>query len=361
LFGQLLRYEHSITNLERKLASKDFVKSKKFWSKFMKKSLFVGCLLLLMTGCGTEKPASKAVSADTQSQTSQLSKESTKTSSAAQNKIELVNAGTEPKQQLRFAPPANTKQTVQMTMKMDMAMSVGGQTQPTMASPPIQMTMEAQVTKVDANGDIHANFSYTDADVVAAANTPPELVNAMRSQLKKLVGFKGSIVVDSQGNTKQANIDVPEGIDPNTRQMTDQMVNSLKQISSPVPVEPVGVGAKWRVPNSITANGMTMNQVATYELVDLKDNVATMQVNIEQQADAQKMNPPGLPAGASVDLKSLKSQGNGKITMALNQIMPTSSNISVRSNMEMEVKDPNNQKPTTMGMNSQMQITLESK
>lgn len=327
----------------------------------MKKSLFVGCLVLLMAGCGKEKPPTASVSPDNSSNSAQLSKETAKTPSAAQSNVELLNAGTEPKQQLRFTPPANTKQTVQMTMKMDMAMSVAGQTAQSVATPPVQMTMQSQVKKVDANGDIYADFSYTDADIVAAVNTPPEVANAMREQIKKMVGLNGSMVVDSQGNTKQVNLNIPEGLDPNTKRMVDQMANSFKQISSPVPAEPVGVGAKWRVPNSIAANGMTLKQIATYELVEIKDNVATLQVNMEQQAGSQDIKPPGLPEGASIKLKSLTSQGNGKVTMAFNQIMPVSSNISVRSNTEMAVKEAGSQQETPMGMNSTMELNLESK
>jgi acetylornithine/succinyldiaminopimelate/putrescine aminotransferase len=81
--------------------------------------------------------------------------------------------------------------------------------------------MEAQVTKVDANGNIYANFFYSDADVVAGTNTPPEVVNAMRSQIKNLVGVSGSMMVDNQGNTKQASVNLPEGFDPNSKQMVD--------------------------------------------------------------------------------------------------------------------------------------------
>ena len=328
----------------------------------MKKPLFLGCLVLLIAGCAGKTPSS-AVSSENSSKTAQLSqdKETAKNPTAAQNQIELVNAGGEPRQQLRFTPAANTKQTVKMTMKIDAAMSVGGQTQPTMATPPMQMTMEAQVTKVDANGDIHANFSYTDADIVADANTPKEMVSAMRTQLNKVVGMSGSMVIDNQGNTKNVSLNVPETADPNTKQMVQQTVSSLKQISSPVPTEAVGVGGKWRYPSSATVNGMTLKQTATYELVGLKDNVATIQVNVEQQGAGQKMNPPGLPPGASVDLKSLTSQGNGKVTMALNRILPMNSAMSVRSNMEMGVKESSSEKETTMGMQSTMEINLESK
>jgi hypothetical protein len=248
-----------------------------------------------------------------------------------------------------------------MTMDMDMAMSVGGQTQPAFDSPPIKMTMESEVKKVDANGDIHTDFSYSDADVVAAKNTQPQLVNAMRAQVKKLVGLRGSMIVDNQGNTKQANFNTPETLDPNTKKMVEQMVTSLKQLSSPVPSEAVGVGAKWKIPNSVTANGMTMNQSSTYELVDIKDNVASLQVSMEQQAGTQKINPQGLPPGASIDLKSMNSQGNGKLKLALNQVMPISSTMSMRSKSQMSVKEPNTEKATTMDMNVSVEMALESK
>jgi hypothetical protein len=326
----------------------------------MQKSLFVGCLVLLIAGCA-QKPPSTPTSAESPSKSVQLSQESPKTPAAAQSNVELINAGTEPKQQLRFTPGANTKQTLQMTMDMDMAMSVGGQTQPAFDSPPIKMTMESEVKKVDANGDIHTDFSYSDADVVAAKNTQPQLVNAMRAQVKKLVGLRGSMIVDNQGNTKQANFNTPETLDPNTKKMVEQMVTSLKQLSSPVPSEAVGVGAKWKIPNSVTANGMTMNQSSTYELVDIKDNVASLQVSMEQQAGTQKINPQGLPPGASIDLKSMNSQGNGKLKLALNQVMPISSTMSMRSKSQMSVKEPNTEKATTMDMNVSVEMALESK
>jgi hypothetical protein len=325
----------------------------------MKRVVFVSFLVLLAAGC-TKNPTSTSVNPDSSSKVAQLSKESAKTASA-QNRVELLNAGTEPKQQLRFTPAANAKQKLQMTMNMDMAMSVAGQTQRGFNSPPIEMTIESQVTKVDANGDIYANFSYSDAKVAAGANTSPEVVEAMRSQIQKLVGLSGSIVVDNQGNTKQASFNIPQDLDPTTKQMVSQMVNSLKQLTSPVPTEAVGVGAKWQVPNEAAVNGMKLNQTATYELVDLKDNVATLQANIEQQAEPQKINSPALPAGASLDLTSLKSQGNGKITVALNQVMPIRSTMSVRSNTQMSVKEANNEKATPMDMKVNIDLNLDSK
>ncbi|HEY9614942.1 hypothetical protein [Allocoleopsis sp.] len=326
----------------------------------MKKSLFVGCLVLLVAG-GTQKLSSTAARAENLSQVAQLSKQSAKTPSQAQNQLKLLSTGTEPRRQLRLAPAENAKQTAQMTMKIDVEMSVAGQTQRLPAPPSIQTTVESNVTKVDANGDIHVNLSYLNSDVVADANTPPQLVNAMRSQMKKLSGMSSSAILDNQGNTKQVSFNLPQGLDPNTKQMMEQMMNSIKQLSLPIPAESVGVGAKWQFPNSVVVNGMALHQITTCELVELKDNVATLQVSIEQQAEPQKMTPPGLPAGTSVDLKSMNSQGNGQVMIALNQILPIRSNMSVHTNMEMAFKDAESQKEMLMGMNSVMEMMFQSK
>ncbi len=326
----------------------------------MKKALFVGCLIVFAAG-GTQKLSSIAVSAETPQQRAQLAQEPANSpASTPKNTVKLLSAGSEPRQPLRLAPLANTKQTAQMTMKMDMEMSVGGRTHSLPTPPVIQMTMESEVTKVEASGDIHVNFSYLDTEVVAGADTPPEIVNAMREPMKKLAGMKSSAILDNQGNTKQVNFTLPEDLDSDTKPMMEQLLNSIKQLSLPMPSEPIGMGAKWQFSNSLVVNGMAFNQIVTCEVVELKDNLATLKVNIEQQAPPQKMTQPGLPAGTSVDLKSLTSQGSGKVMIALNQILPTRSDMSVRSRMEMTFKNAENQQEMTMGMNSVMETVFQS-
>ena len=292
------------------------------------------------------------------SEVSQLSNESTSTS--ANLPLELLDAGAEPRQELRFTPTVNSQQTVTLTMDMDVTMSIGGQTPPTVDTPAVEMKMETEVTKVDANGDIYADFSYSEVDVVAAPNTPPKLVNLMRSQLQNLVGLQGSFIMDAQGNTRDINFDLPEELDPKTQQMLEQMSNSLKQISSPLPFEAIGLGAKWRVSNDLAINGMSINQAATYELVGLQDDIATLQVSVEQNAPSQTINQPGLPPGASVKLESLDSKGQAKIEIGLGQIMPIIATISLNSNTQMKITDPNSRQEMMMDMTLLMDMNLES-
>src|SRR4028118_5746 len=106
--------------------------------------------------------------------------------------VQLLTAGAEPRQELRLKPQVNSKQTLVITMNMDAATTLGGQVLPKFKIPASVMKMEVLVTQVDANGDIHSKFSYTDADVVADPSVSPEILNAMQSAIKKAVGISGT-------------------------------------------------------------------------------------------------------------------------------------------------------------------------
>ncbi len=325
----------------------------------MKKTLFLSSLCFLLVGGGF-KPAAAPVSAEVPSANNQLVSDSTQTSAAGQTQVELLTTGTEPRQELRFKPQVNAKQTVTLTMNMDVATSVEGGSGPKFQIPASTMKMDTVVTQVDPNGDIHFQFTYTDADVVADSTAQPEIVNAVRSTLKKMVGLKGTFVSDNRGQVKSGNFVLPEGLDPMTKQLFQQVSNSLTQLSAPVPAEAIGKGAKWRVTSSLNVAGINLSQTSIYELASFQDNVANLNITLEQQATSQALSLPNLPTGSTMTLKSLKSQGQGQMKIRLDAAMPIQANISVNSNGEMGIKGANNAQETTIGTQLSMQMALES-
>lgn len=320
----------------------------------MKKILFASSVFLFLTGGGL-KPVAAPVSAK---QTPVVIAQTNLTTPTQQ--VELLSIGTEPRQELRFTPTANTKQIVTITTTMGATSSVDGQAIPQVKIPTSVMKMDVTVTQVDPNGDIHLQFAYTDADVVADSSVPPELFESMQSTIQQLVGLNGSYISDNRGQVKSGNFVVPEGSDPLTQQLFDQISNSLDQFSSPVPAEAIGKGAKWRVTSSLNFAGINLSQSTVYELVNLQDNVATINVILEQNASGQNLTLPGMPEGAALTLKSLSSQGQGQMTMPLNAAMPTRFSMSMTSNNEMSIKEPNSNNETALKTQLSMQMALES-
>jgi len=329
----------------------------------MKKRLFLASLCLATAGWAIElSPAS--LSAETPLVVQQQPDRGV-SAPAAKSKtpqVELLNPGVEPRQQLRLKPAINVKETAVMTLKMDMEISALGRSSPAAKSPVSVMTFETKVTKIDPNGDIHYEFTYTNADITGdTENTPPAVRDAMASALKSMVGMKGSFILDNRGFHKGGNFILPQGADNNLKQMVGQMSKSLEQLTSPLPAEAVGKGAKWRVSSSFSDYIMNVDVISTYELASWQDGVASLNVSIEQQANPQNITSPQLPPGTTLTLKSFTSQGGGAITKRLDRLNPFRSTASVSSNSEMSAKTAGSSEEVTITTKMVMEMTFESK
>lgn len=328
----------------------------------MKKILFVASLCLASAGWAIELfPTSSK--AETRLVAQQPTGENSGVSASSKSsQVQLLNPGSEPRQPLRLKPKLDVKRTTTMAVKMEMGVSTADRNMNVNKVPAMVLTIETKATKIDANGDIHYDFSYANADIAGEdPNLPTAAIDAMRSAVKKMVGLKGSFIMDSRGTHKGGDFILPEGADNNLKQMVQNMSKSLGQLSSPLPVEAVGKGAKWLISFPSNASGMNLNQTATYELMGLQDGVATLKTSVEQQANPQDLALPQLPAGSTVTLKSFASQGQGEVIMRLDQLMPVRSVVSINSNTEMTVKLAGNPEELTMKTKMSMEMTLDSK
>jgi hypothetical protein len=325
----------------------------------MKKRFLASYIVFFITGLGLTPP-SIPVSAGDVTEIDRIEEVSPSNTPSASTQVSLLNPGSEPRQTLRLKPIVNLKEKLKMTMTMDMTMAVDGQVMPKLDPLPIEMIMDLEVKKVEENGDIYADFLYSEVNINNNSNTPPELVENMRAQLQQIVGLKGLFVIDSQGNNKEVNFILPEGMDVNYKQMFEKMVDSLKQLSSPLPVEEVGIGAQWQVSNTLNFNGINLNQVAVYKLSKLEETALTLDVTLQQQAAPQPVNLPGQPANVSVNLVSMDSKGSGKVLMSLDKLIPINGTMSMISNTKMNLKNTTDPKETNMDMNVSSNIILES-
>jgi hypothetical protein len=328
----------------------------------MKKILFVASLGLAVCGWAIElSPASSQT--ETRIVVQQPARDvSVPAANSQPFQTELLSPGVEPRQQLRLKPNLGIKRTTTMTVKTEMGVSVGEKSINPTKVPTMVLTIETQATKIDANGDIHYEFSYANADIGGdTSDLPTAAVDSMRSAVKKLVGLKGNFIMDSRGSNKGGSFTLPKDADNSVKQIVENMSKSLQQLASPLPAEAVGKGAKWRISFPSNTGGMNVNQTAIYELMDLQDGVATLKTSVEQQANPQNLTLPQLPAGSTMAVKSFMSQGQGEVIMRLDQLMPVRSVVSINSNAEMTFKIAGNPEESTMKTKLSIEMNLDSK
>ena len=334
----------------------------------MKKSLFAAGMVCLILGGGikyVETPAHAQSTTEQEKPKVSAEQETPKKpqlKAPRTPKVKLLNPGAQPRQKLRFQPAVGSKQQSVMTTKTDMKMSVDGQPVRAFAVPATVVTINTVINKVEPNGDIGYDFSYSDINVVKDPNVDPKLLEAMRKQFAQIKEMKGSGVMDSLGNTKQFNLVLADVKDPLLKQTMQQFSNSLSKISSPVPEEAVGKGAQWVTTNTIEFNGIKITQTETYNLIDVKDGVATVQTKVQQQAQPmQKVSLPGLPPNAALTLQSYNGNGQGNSQIVLNKLMPVSSNASIASNINWDGKFSPQTKKINMNQEVLVQVNMQSK
>lgn len=275
---------------------------------------------------------------------------------AATPTVKLIDAGAEPRTALRFAAKKGDKQSVSMTMAMSMEMSLGGQAFPSVKLPAMQMLLDVEVHEVTAENDMRLSFKVSKAEAVEDPEVMPQVRAMMQTHLQTMVGMKGTSLISSRGVTKEANIEIPEGLAPESRKILEGMKGSLTQLCSPFPEEEVGKGASWEVTTTISQNGLTLTQVATHTLSARGETDGTMKVALRQKADPQVMNMPGLPPGTTIKLQEMNSTGEGEIQFDLGRLAPSKSNVTLQSNMRASMDAGGQAQTMTMRMGMEMKF-----
>ena len=226
---------------------------------------------------------------------------------------------------------------MKMRMLMDMGMKVDDTEYPKQAIPAIVMTLNTKVVSVSPEGEIRYDIAFSDCSVEAGGEQP-EIAEMLKDVLAPLSKVSGTCLVTTRCFNKETKLNPPEGLDASSSSMFDNMKQQVGQIGSPFPEEAVGVGARWKVSSKIKSQEIGVDQVTTVELLEIKDGVARMSVSLEQTASAgQKLTPPGLPPGASLEVQSLKPTGSGKMEHALASVAPVSSAMKMGTDVSMKV------------------------
>lgn len=307
----------------------------------------------LTTGSGAQAESSTPASGGSKTATAPASGGG----GVAGTSVKLLQPGGEPRNALRLHPKQGDKKTAAMTVKMAMAMNMGG-TEVPMKLPAMNMTMDTTVDSVKPDGDIQYNLVISDVSVAEEAEANSAVVDQMKNILGNLKGLTGTGVMSSRGISKSVAMKMPAGADPQMATMMEQMKETMAHMSSPLPEQPVGPGAKWEVKMPIKSQGMTMNQTTTVELVSVDGDKLATKNAIIQTAAPQKIENPAMP-GLKIDLVKMNGTGSGDVSMDLNQILPVSGNVNAHSEMSMAM-DQGGQKQT-MDMKIDMDMKIQSK
>ena len=248
--------------------------------------------------------------------------------------VTMISAGAAPRSALRYTPPAGARQHFEMTMAMSMAMEVGGASVPAVPLPVMKIGADCVVTEVAPSGDVTFTTAFTGAEIDTSAN--PALASQFESMKDALTSVKGSATISNRGVVRSSAFDFTKMANSQLAQVMGSTTDMLKNVSTPLPEEEVGVGARWEVRNTLATNGLTMFQKTDYELVAYDGKVVTLKTTVVQTALPQAMSNPALPPGAEVQLERYTGGGSGNMRLNPSELIPVSDG-TIDSTMAMTV------------------------
>ncbi|GAB4531780.1 MAG: hypothetical protein Tsb0020_48010 [Haliangiales bacterium] len=269
--------------------------------------------------------------------------------------IKLLDAGKGKKQKLRYQAKAGAKEKMQMDMDMTMGMSMGGQALVDMRAPTVRMTADLEVTEVTDEGNFKLVFRYTGFKVLDTPGVVPAMKTSMEQALAGMETVAGNALLTDRGVVLDGDFDTTQVANPQMQQLADSIEQSMQQLSAPLPVEAVGKGARWQVTTELENNGLTIQQVATYKLRELRKDGFVCDVTVAQSAKSQMLTGPNVPPNTKIELISMKGSGNGELDVALRRLTPTSK-VEMTSDMKMRMEAGAQKQEMEMHMTMEMKF-----
>jgi hypothetical protein len=250
--------------------------------------------------------------------------------------VTLIGPGEEPRSPLRYRPVAGQRSTMFIDMAMTMTMGIADTPPKTISTPPLRMALSFEVLHVDPSGTARIKSNVERVEVLARPSDPPELVQSIRSEMSPMVGLKTEASVTNRGFTRDAKADIPKNLSPKLRATVEGAQTMTQQVAAAFPVEPVGLGAHWRVDSKVTDGMMAFEQTTLVTLVEKTSDRVVLSLTIDQVAPRQPLKVPDAPPGAKTTLERYQGHGNGRSDLPLDATTPIAE-MTVRSSLLTEV------------------------
>lgn len=117
----------------------------------------------------------------------------------------------------------------------------------------------------------------------------------------------------------------------------DDITQRLLGTLIPVPAEPVGVGAQWRVVTILRQRPAVVKQTATYTLIAHTDTRWTIAVDVQRIGEQQIVDEPELPKGTAVDLLALVRHYAGSVEIDPRRSFPVAGTLAFEAHMHLRI------------------------
>lgn len=269
--------------------------------------------------------------------------------------VRLLDAGAEPRAELRYAVTTATKASLEMTMDLQLVLRMAENPLPTASLPPMVMVFAADLGAPGTGDGIRVSSSLRSSKSKGRDAAERKIGVALDPKLAKLVGMTMDYVLDNRGFVREATLTLPPDLPADMAETVDQMRQSLTSLAVPLPAEPVGVGARWQVLKRITAGGVDTAQLGSYTMIGRVGDDVELAVDVVQFAAAPQVQTKGLTA----EIERYQALGGGTSRVRMSEPFTLSASMEVVSDVVMRVAAAGQE--VVMGARATLLMTMAGK
>ena len=266
----------------------------------MMRGLVLACALLAFTGC---KKTNTAADADADAEDS--------------NGVRLLDKGQRPRAELRYDISPGTTTTSTTTFRAA-TLATSEDTAALTVLPGLRLDIVSGPSETTDRG-VKFPVDVVASEAVVPKDFDEDMAKLLRDGAAIVEDVGGWVEVDDRGRmlagefseqTKRSDIPVRLlRIVVNTRETLTRVL---------LPVEKVGLGARWESRRELKAYGFAVEQVNTYTLVDRAGDEIMLNVTVQQLARPQTLEFP--EEGMEISVELMTAQADGQIILDLDAL-----------------------------------------
>jgi hypothetical protein len=259
-------------------------------------------------------------------------------------RMNLLDPGQPPRRLLRYTWRTRQRETLVMDLRTSASTEEGSSKQPEIQLPPVHIVLAIDPLDTSPSGDLSYAWRVTSTAVNPDAQTPSTLTDGMRAEVAAIEHLSGTAAVTSCGISTRISIDPEQwhevdagargaagasnldeggaGAAGVTRQMVEQVRQTLRDVAAPFPEEEVGAGARWQKLSQLASRDARVTQTEVFTLTQLAASTGALDDILAQTAPPQPLLSPGGAPGAQARIESMLASGDGKTQFDLTRLVP---------------------------------------
>jgi serine/threonine-protein kinase len=237
--------------------------------------------------------------------------------------VDLIEPGAKPHKVLRYRLAAGATERMRMIWLAEMDLKCGEEEMKSPGAIPMEFDSDLAIDSVGEDGRVAYRWTLGECRIrMPEGREMPEGSEKVTDPLKRMFGLVAKGSLDLTGLNHELKFEEAEEKGQVAHRFRTGISEGLRRLCVPLPDEPVGVGARWDITESVAVGGMRFTGTTRYELLSVEGWRIRVKFSSRMFALGQDVFPPGFEGAGEFEATEHSAKSEGESLIDLTQLVP---------------------------------------